>query len=117
MKKLLAGLSLPFFLIVSYLSHILFLFYTTQRVPNIADSVIIGFLSILYGFSLFMRHIKKPDQIEELRKEFETYKKDVNVSFVNHQKAINDNLKIMNGKVGALTLNQNMKSSTNNLGW
>lgn len=118
MKKTLNRLSLPFFLIVGYLSHILFLFYSSQRIPNIADSVIIGFLSILYGFSLFMRHIKKPDEIEVLRKEFADYKMNLNNVLIKHENANIENMKIINGKVGAMALGQNMKNpTTSGLGW
>jgi hypothetical protein len=140
MKKIIEGLSLPFFLIVGYLSHILFLFYTTQRIPNIPDAIIIGFLSILYGFSVYMKHIKKPDahllleekfeefleahenKIKEMNKEheedvqminenIEDIKEDLSKDFQLIKTAFEKDLQLINDKVSIANLNKGIKPS------
>ena len=119
MKNIIERLSLPFFLIVGYLSHILFLFYTEQRIPNIADAIIIGFLSILYGFNMYMGHIKKPDYNQILEDKFNLKHQDILLE-INHLKdESKENMKVINGKVGALALQKGMKSSNaaQSLGW
>jgi len=132
MKKFIEGLSLPFFLIIGYLSHILFLFYTTQRIPNTPDAIIIGFLSVLYGFGIYMKHIKKPDAHKLLEEKYETLlreiREDLDMIGENFQEETEKlreeckkNIQAVNDKISVSNINSGIKKTTptnlDKLGW
>ena len=62
MKSVLEQISLPFILLLGYFG------YCFSKDPSFADSIIMGVLATLYGFKLYMDHIKKSEPNLELEK-------------------------------------------------
>lgn len=67
--------------------------------------VLICFSSILFGFKLWLDHIRKPDPIPGYKKALDDIRKEFEVTLIQYKEAVNTRMEKTENKVGSLSMN------------
>lgn len=89
--------------------------------PGIGDSIAISSLSLLFGFKLWLDHIKKPDYNKEFLERLEKSEKDSEEHYKNLAELYEQRIQVVENKISTLNLNITKKQSVTDVkkqfGW
>lgn len=108
MKHIIKQSNLPFLLLILYIGKP---FLTSV---TLFDSISIVALSILFGFKLYLDHIKKPDFSQELLDKLEELRNDTKSQIAELDAVNQAALREFDGKLSGVTLAVSNKSKGNN---
>lgn len=99
--------NVPFLLLILYVSKALFL------PASLFDGISILALSVLFGFKLYLDHIKKPDFSQEVLNKIEALRNETKSNIHDLDIVNKERLKEFDGKISAVTLAVSHKSKGN----
>ncbi len=89
------------------------------QIPSLFDAVIIVSLSLLFGFKLYLDHIRKPDFSQELLEKLDELRAETKFDVADLEKVMTNRLTEFEGKISGVTLavQQKPKGNANDFRW
>jgi hypothetical protein len=99
--------NLPFLLLILYIGKVF------SQAPSLFDAIAIVALSLLFGFKLYLDHIKKPDFSQEISEKMEVLRNETLDRTANLERVMQSRLDDFDGKISGVTLAVSQKPKGN----